>query len=251
MKINNLAIIQARSNSTRLPKKVLMKLQDKTVLEHVINRVKESHLIDDIVVATTLNNDDIEIVKICSKNNIKVYCGSEDDVLDRFYQIAKILKPTNVIRITADCPVIDPKIIDMVIESHLSNSIDYTSNTIVPTFPDGLDIEVFKFYALEKAFFNATLLSEREHVTPYIRNNKDIFTDLNVKNKINYSNKRWTLDNKEDFEFLSIIYENLYHKNNLFGFSEILDFLEKNPEIEKINSSIERNEGYKKSLLND
>lgn len=247
-----LAIIQARTGSSRLPNKVLMKLADKTVLEHVVNRVKASKLVSDVIVATTLNDQDLEIVKICAQNNIKVYCGSENDVLDRFYQIAKILKPKNIIRITADCPVIDPEIIDLVISEHIKSESDYTSNVIPSTtFPDGLDVEVFTYESLEKAYYNSILASQREHVTPYINKNDSIFKLGNVENKIDLSDKRWTLDNKEDFDFLSEVFSNLYFKNNFFGMNEILDFIAYNPELENINKHIERNEGYKKSLLND
>lgn len=247
-----LAIIQARTGSSRLPNKVLLKLVDKTVLEHVINRVKSSKLVSDVVVATTLSDQDLDIVKICSKNNIKVYCGSENDVLDRFYQIVKILKPKNIVRITADCPVIDPEVIDLVISAHIKSESDYTSNSAIKTtFPDGEDVEVFTYNSLEKAYYESKLPSQREHVTPYINRNSSIFKLGNVENEIDLSDKRWTLDNKEDFDFLNEIFSNLYLKNNFFGMHEILDFIAKNPELENINKHIERNEGYKKSLLND
>jgi spore coat polysaccharide biosynthesis protein SpsF (cytidylyltransferase family) len=243
-----LAIIQARVGSTRLPSKVLMKLQNKTVLEHVVNRVKRSKYIDEVIVATTINKEDLEIVKICANQNIRVFCGSQNDVLDRFYQIAKILKPVNIVRITADCPLMDANVIDKIIKEHLKTKSDYTSNTLRETYPDGEDVEVFKFDSLEKAWNKAKLNSEREHVTPYI---KKFFKTLDVCYKQNLHAKRWTLDKKEDFEFIKIIYNNLYKKNKFFGIEDVLKFLEKNPEIEKINQHITRNEGYKKSILED
>jgi spore coat polysaccharide biosynthesis protein SpsF (cytidylyltransferase family) len=246
-----LAIIQARTESTRLPNKVLMKLGHKTVLENVISRVKKSNLISDIVVATTLKNEDIKIVNICSKNNIKVFCGEENNVLSRFYQLSKILKAKNIVRITSDCPVIDPNIIDLVIQKYKENNVDYVSNTLTPTFPDGLDVEVFSFYSLEKAFFESTLLSDREHVTPYIYRNKDLFKSINITNSNNLSYMRWTLDNIEDFNFLEKIYIKLYNKKKLFLMNDILKLLEKEPYLININKHIERNQGYKKSLNED
>lgn len=249
--MNYLAIIQARTGSTRLPNKVLMNLAGEPVLKHVISRVKASTLVSDLVVATTLSNEDVEIVKLVSNLNVKVYCGSENDVLDRFYQIAKITQPDNIVRITADCPVIDPKVIDLVISEYEKNNVDYASNALNPTFPDGLDVEVFSFRSLEKAYFEAKLYSEREHVTPYINKNKHIFKVINITNNIDLSNKRWTLDNKEDFIFLESIFNALFYKNFLFGMDDILDFLNYKPELENINKHINRNEGYKTSLLKD
>jgi spore coat polysaccharide biosynthesis protein SpsF (cytidylyltransferase family) len=249
-KIDYLAIIQARTSSTRLPNKVLMKLGEFSVIKNIILRLKRSKFINDIVIATTINKEDKKIVSEIIDMDIRVFCGSENDVLDRFYQVAKLLKPNNIVRITSDCPVIDSEIVDKVIELHKENNSDYTSNTLEETFPDGLDIEVFTYNALENAWKNAKLLSEREHVTPFIRNSNN-FKKSNLKNYIDLSKKRWTLDNKEDYEFLKIIFDNLYYKNHNFNMNDILDFINKNPEIENINSHIIRNEGYKKSLLED
>ncbi len=250
--MKNLAIIQARTGSSRLPDKVLMKLEDKTVIEHVFNRVKKSRLVSDIVVATTLKEEDLRIVKICAENNIKVYCGSENDVLDRFYQIAKILNPDNIVRITADCPVIDPNIIDLVIVQHIQKNADYTCNGLDKvTFPDGQDVEVIKFEALKIAYLESTLKSEKEHVTPFIRYKPDRFKLLNVENTHDLSDQRWTLDNIEDFKLLKIIFSNLYQENNFFGMEQIFKFIEKNPDVKKINDRIIRNEGYQKSLIDD
>jgi len=245
-----IGIIQARVGSTRLPKKVLKKVEGKTILEHVINRVKAAKNLDDIIVATTIKKEDLEIVKLCAQQGISVFCGSEDDVLDRYYQAARLFKAENIVRITSDCPLIDPKIIDNVIDLYFKENADYATNTIPETFPDGEDVEVFRFNALRTAWKNAKLASEREHVTPYIRNNS-IFKIANLKCKPNLATKRWTLDEPEDFEFVKTIYKNLYHKNPLFGMKEILGFLKKHPEVESINKNIVRNEGYLKSLRED
>jgi len=246
-----LGIIQARVGSTRLPRKVLKKVEGKTILEHVINRVKAAKNLDDIIVATTIKKEDLEIVKLCAQQGISVFCGSEDDVLDRYYQAARLFKAESIVRITSDCSLIDPKIIDNVIDLYLKENADYATNTMPETFPDGEDVEVFSFNALRIAWKNAKLASEREHVTPYIRNNPDIFKIVNLKCKPSLATKRWTLDEPEDFEFIKIIYKNLYPRNPLFGMKEILDFLKEHPEVERVNKGIIRNEGYLKSLKED
>ncbi|MBM3702108.1 MAG: acylneuraminate cytidylyltransferase [Actinobacteria bacterium] len=246
-----IAIIQARIASARLPGKVMFDLEGETVLEQVIKRVKSSKMIDDIIIATTIKKADLKIVKICNNIGIKYFCGSEEDVLDRYYQAAKLFNPKQVARITSDCPLIDPKVIDKVIRLHLKEKADYTSNTLKEIFPDGEDVEIFTFETLNKAWRNAKLLSEREHVTPYIKKHPKIFKIRNLENDKNLSNKRWTLDNPEDYEFIKVIYKNLYVKNHLFGVEEILDFLNRNPDVERINEHIKRNEGYLKSLKND
>ncbi len=249
--MNTVAIIQARISSTRLPGKVLKKIEGKTILEHVINRVRAAKNLDEVIVATTVKKEDLEIVKLCANLGISIFCGSEDDVLDRYYQTARLLKANHIVRITADCPLIDPQVIDKVIELYFQKKADYASNTMIETFPDGLDTEVFSFKTLKIAWKNAKLFSEREHVTPYIRNNPNIFKIVNFKSNINSKNKRWTLDEPEDLEFIKIIYKNLYYEDSLFGMEKILDFLKKNPKVEKINKYIIRNEGYLKSLKKD
>jgi len=245
------AIIQARLGSTRLANKVLKFLGDKTVLEHVCDRVKESKHVDEIFVATTINKQDLQIVELCSSKGIRVFCGSEEDVLDRYYQLAKLIDVSHIVRITADCPVIDPGLIDYIIKEHLESRSDYTSNTIIDSFPDGLDTEIFKFKALEKAWKEATLKSEREHVTPYIKKNPEIFSQNSIISKNDYSEKRWTLDTDLDYEFLSFIFRELYSVNQYFGMNDILKLLSNNSSKEMINSNIIRNEGYIKSLNED
>jgi len=245
-----IAIIQARLGSTRLPGKVLLDLEGRTVLEHVIRRVKSSKLVNNVIVGTTINKDDLEIVKLCADLGINVYCGSEDDVLDRYYQTARLFKADHIVRITSDCPLIDPMVIDEVITLHMREKADYTSNTLKETYPDGEDIEVFTFAALKEAWKRAKLSSEREHVTPFMRKNP-AFKLSNLEYNNDLSHKRWTLDNPEDYDFIKLIYQNIYTKNPDFGMEEILEFIDKNPDIEKINRNINRNEGYLKSLKED
>jgi len=249
--MNIIAVIQARVGATRLPGKVLKKIEGKTVLEHVINRVQAARKIDNIVVATTVKKEDLKIVQLCAKLGISIFCGSEDDVLDRYYQAARLFKAEHIIRITSDCPLIDPQVIEEVIELYLKEKADYATNTMPETFPDGLDTEIFSFKTLKIAWENAKLSSEREHVTPFVRKNPNIFKLVSLRSNINLNNKRWTIDEPKDFEFIKIIYKNLYPKDSLFGMKKILNFLKKHPEIEEINNNIIRNEGYLKSLEAD
>lgn len=249
--MKNIAIIQARMTSSRLPGKATLKLAGKTVTEHVVERVKQSKLVDEVFVATPMDSEELPLINLLSGKNIRVFCGSTNDVLDRFYQLAKVIKPENVVRITGDCPAIDPEIIDQVIEKHLKTGADYTSNTIIETFPDGLDVEVFKFSVLKEAWQNASLQSEREHVTLYIRNNKNKYKMENLSSPTNLSNKRWTIDEQRDYEFLLNIFENIYPTNQNFRMKDVLEYLKKNSDVEKINSNIVRNEGLIKSLKKD
>lgn len=248
--INNLAIIQARTGATRLPNKVLIDIKGKKILEHVIDRVKSSKYIDEVVVATTINKNDLKIVSLCAKNDIRVFCGAEEDVLDRYYQVAKLLKPKNVVRITADCPMHDSQIIDLVIKNHLQSDSDYTSNVLEETYPDGLDCEIMKFAVLEEAWKTARLLSEREHATQFIINN-DKYTKCSVVNSFNCGNERWTLDTENDLKLIQAVYNQLYEKNPLFRYEEIMSMLNENPHIREFNRDSIRNEGLIKSLRND
>jgi spore coat polysaccharide biosynthesis protein SpsF len=249
--MNIVAMIQARIGSTRLPGKVLLPLEGKTVLERVVERAQRSNKIEEVIVITTLNREDMEIVKICSHSGVRVFCGSETDVLDRFYQTAKLLEPDHIVRITADCPLIDAKIIDRVVDKHLAEKNDYTSNVLKETFPDGQDNEIFTFRALKKTWKEARLTSEREHVTLYIRNHPEIFKLGNLEFETDLSKKRWTIDNEEDYHFISEIYKKLHKNNTLFKMQDVLDLLDSFPNLEKINHHIRRNEGYRKSLAED
>lgn len=246
-----IALIQARTGARRLPNKVLLKLGDKTVLEQVVGRVRRAGRIDDLAVVTTVAVDDLKIVELCSTNGIRVLCGSENDVLDRFYQAARLLKAEHIVRITADCPLMDPSVIDQVIDAYFDSGADYCSNVLTQTFPDGLDIEVFSFAALKKAWEKATMTSEREHVTPYIRNHKRMFKTVSLEHPRNLGVHRWTLDEARDYEFIRKIFDGLYDGNPYFGMDDILKYIESNPKLKAINADITRNEGYGKSLKED
>jgi spore coat polysaccharide biosynthesis protein SpsF len=245
-----LAILQARFSSSRLPGKVLKPILGKPMLLHQIERVQHSKMIDKLVVATSVDSSDDNIEKTCINNNIEVFRGSLDNVLDRFYQCSKHYNPSHIVRLTGDCPVVDWQVIDQAIDCHISTKSDYTSNILPPTYPDGLDVEVAKFSALEEASKCAVLPSELEHVMPYLRTNSR-FKKFNLESEEDLSEHRWTVDNSEDFEFIEKIYEELYLKNNKFNAHDILKLLEKNPQIKDKNYHIKRNEGALKSYKED
>ena len=237
-----LAIIQARYNSTRFPGKVVKKINNKTILEILIKRLSRSKHVSNIIVACSKNKKDLAIVNICKKLGINYFAGSEDDILDRLYKAAKKYKAKNIVRITADCPLIDSKIVDDVISNFFLNNADYASNTNPPTFPDGFDVEVFKFRALKETYIKARKSTDREHVTPFIINNNK-FKKFNLKNLIDYSSLRLTLDEKEDFILIAKIIK--YFNNNLnFSLKNILDLYKKKKNFFLINSHLVRNEGY-------
>lgn len=252
MRENNIiAIIQARTGSTRLPGKVLKQIKRKTILQHIYERVSSVNLIKKTFIATTILDEDVKILKLCLKKKIPFFVGSVNDVLDRYYQLAKLIKPIHIVRITADCPVIDPRVINKIIKIHLEGQFDYTCNNMEIPFPDGQDVEVFKFIALKEAWKKAKLASDREHVTPYIKFNDNFFKIKKVLSTAKYSKLRWTLDEKEDFKLIKIFYEKLYDKNKYFGMKELLSLISKNKNLNLINQMYLREEGYKKSLLND
>lgn len=218
----------------------MLDLCGKTVLGHIIERVKKVENIDEIVVATTTKEDDILIVEETLKYGVKVFRGSEEDVLSRYYYAAKENEADVVVRITSDCPLIDPEVTQKTIDYYLRNkdNFDYVSNTLERTFPRGLDTEVFSFKQLEVAYSKAKEKYQREHVTPFIyENSNNIFY---YKNDIDYSKYRWTLDTKEDFELISKIYEELYKEQHDFYFKDIIELFRIKPELFNINSHIEQ-----------
>lgn len=238
------AIVQTRMGSTRLPGKVMLDLCGKPVIDHVIDRLKQSKLLNEIIIATTALEADRVIVGQAKKNKVKWFCGSEDDVLSRYYYAAKENNLDTVVRITSDCPLIDPVLLDKIVEFYISNNYTLVTNAgnnlTQRTFPRGLDVEVFSFRVLEDAFYNATKSHQREHVTPYMYESygKDIYY---YKNDMDYSNLRWTLDTNEDFELIAIVYDKLYDRyDGKFGFEEVLDLMKMNPELCRINANVEQ-----------
>jgi spore coat polysaccharide biosynthesis protein SpsF len=255
--MKNIVIIQARYNSTRLPGKVLMEIEGKTILQHVYNRVKQSKLIDDIIVAIPEN--DKKLIEIMDEdyypNGMNYFCGDEISVLDRFYKCVGWFFPNsdNIVRITADCPLISWEIIDKVIEKHIKEDNDYTCTGLPgqSSFPDGCDVGIMKREALYKTWDEAKLDSERWHVTPYITNHPELFKIGILKSDIDYSKKRWTIDEIDDYYFIMAVYEKLHPKNPLFTFEDIIELLNKYPEYEYINNHIGRDEGYFKDIKNE
>lgn len=246
-----LAILQARLSSTRLPGKVLLPILGRPMLELQVERILRSTKISELLIATSTSPEDEKIVALCLRLGIRYYQGQLDDVLDRFYKAAEETGPENVIRLTGDCPLVDPSVIDRVVTYFESDTFDYASNTLEPTFPDGLDVEVFTFSGLRRCWSEARLPSEREHVTPYFYSNPQIFKLGSYKDQINRSNIRWTVDEAADYELITKIYEGCYRNNAKFDMNDVLTFLESNPELMEINANFQRNEGYLKSLEKD
>ena len=240
-KKNIVAIIQARSNSLRFPKKVLKKINNKTLLEILIKRLKLSKYISEIVVATTHSNDDNEIIKICKKLNINYYKGDEKNVLKRYYYAAKTFKASEIVRITGDCPLIDHTIVDLVISKYLLSKVDYASNINPPSFPDGMDVEIFSIEVLKKIYIKKLQSHHKEHVTTYIRESNN-FKKLNIKYYKDFSKLRLCVDYEEDLVLLEKILKRFKFKIN-FSLKSILDFMKKNPELKKLNNKYVRNEG--------
>ena len=255
--IDILIILQARVSSSRLPGKVLKKILDKPMLEHQIQRLAQVQTPHQLVVATSNEKDDEAIALLCKQLNVACYRGSLNDVLARYYFAAMDAntktqgKIKHIVRVTGDCPLIDANIIDNVISLYLKEQVDYCSNCTPATLPDGLDVEVFSLSALEIAHHNARKPSEREHVTPYIRNNVHLFTQVNYIHQPDLSHYRWTVDESKDFSFVTKIYQALYPSNSNFTLTDILDLITKQPELSEINQHIMRNEGFKKSELAD
>lgn len=237
------AIVQARTSSTRLPEKVLKNLPfdgNITVLEQVIRRLKRSKMLDEIIIATTTDENDEKIVNIAEKENIPWFRGSKDNVLERYYLAARENNLDIVVRITSDCPCVDPDIVDMLVEHHINSNSDYTSNTLIRTFPVGLDVEVINFNALKKCYYNAKSDLEKEHVTMYVHNNLDSFKTENV-NALNESygpQIRITLDTEEDYVLLCAVFDYLYKKDIFFKSEDIINLFKDKPWLQLINKKI-------------
>jgi len=245
-----LAVVQARMTSTRLPGKVMKKIIDKPMIYYLLERLKYAKGIDKIVVATTTNRTDDVLAKYVESLGVDVFRGSENDVLDRFYKTALKYNPTHIARVTGDCPLIDPQIVNKLISFYIKEKIDYAG--LRPKFAEGLDFSILTFDALKTIWESAEMESEREHVTLYIRNNKKNFKFKKLKKKRDDSDYRITVDEPEDFEVVKSIFEALYEKNRYpFGFSEIKKFLDNHPEIMNKNKDIIRNEGLLISLRKD
>jgi spore coat polysaccharide biosynthesis protein SpsF (cytidylyltransferase family) len=252
MELKTILITQARTGSTRLPGKVLKEINGKSLLEIHLERLKKCLKISEIIVATTANDEDGIIYEKALKLGFSSFRGSETDVLDRFYQSVKDKNADWIVRVTSDCPLIDPELVDEIVTFVQENNCDYCSNGLIENFPDGQDVEVFKFSALKIAWENAVLKSEREHVTPYIRNNSD-FNNCNLFKAINFpchsdfSKIRMTVDEQRDFDLLEILIHQLGTEKTWLTYT---NFIIQN-DLARVNDQIIRNEGLIKSLKND
>lgn len=247
-----LVIIQARCGSTRLPNKVLKNLCGKPALQRMIERVQKSKVVDEVMVATSIAKNNLPILSLCAELGVRVGVGSEDDVLDRYYQTAKLLKPEYIIRLTADCPCFDAELLDDALLG-IKDDTDYMG-MLSETFADGLDIQIITYNALEKSWHEAVHSFEREHVTQYAIRHPEIFKLQDYVSPIGFfGNHRWTVDEPEDFEVVKRIYKHfMYDKNtDEFGYRDILNFLDEHPEIRQINSKFHRDEGLEKSIRED
>ncbi|EEA93264.1 cytidylyltransferase domain-containing protein [Pseudovibrio sp. JE062] len=246
-----LAILQARLSSSRLPGKVLKPILGKPMLIHQIERIRRSKLIDELVVATSCEESDDQLEHCLKQAGCKVYRGDLSDVLSRFCGAAQQLpEASTIVRLTGDCPLTDWNVLDAAIAYFKANSFDYVSNADPATWPDGLDVEVMTRSALFDAGKHAKLKSDREHVTSYIRNNKQHYRIGTLLNDEDLSALRWTVDEPEDFAFVTKVYDRLYSSNPNFATKEILDLIAVEPDLIQ-NSHLKRNEGYLKSLAND
>ncbi len=241
-------------SSTRLPHKVMRPICGEPMLFRQLERLRDSKRVDRWLVVTSSQPEDEVLVDECRRRGWEVFTGSLHDVLDRFYQAAVPIGPDQIVRVTGDCPLIDPEIIDQLIDFHLKGGFEYSSNALEPTFPDGLDCEIIEWNVIKSSWENAKIPSEREHVTPYIYKgfkSNPRFRIGSFKGERDLSHLRWTVDESQDLELVVKIYEALYLRNSKFRTPDILNLLEQRPELKKLNSSIERNEGYRKSLEKD
>lgn len=245
------AILQARLSSSRLPGKVLKPILGRPMLWHHLERIKRVKKIDKIIVATSDQADDDPIEMLCHQSGIDCFRGSLNDVLDRYFWAAKKYEAKTVIRLTGDCPLADPEVIDFGIEFFLNNDFDYVSNCVERSYPIGLDMEIFRFKCLEDASREARLPSQREHVTLFIQDNPKRYKLGHFKNDRDLSHHRWTVDEPADFEFVKQVYDSLYNDNPYFTTNDILGLLNDKPELCQINYDIVHGQGYLKSLEED
>jgi spore coat polysaccharide biosynthesis protein SpsF len=235
---NIVAIIQARMGSTRLPGKVLAEICGRPILWHVVERTRAAQSLNSVVVATTTKPADDVIAAFCREHGVDCFRGSEEDVLDRYYMAAREHAAEVVVRITSDCPLIDPEIVDKTVRAFLGERPDYASNSLIQTYPRGLDTEVMSFRTLEAAWREARLPYQRTHVTPYIYQNPERFKILPVTGDRNYSAYRWTVDTPEDLELVRAIYTRLTGESVLLN--DVVRLMEREPELADINRSVKQ-----------
>ena len=246
------AVVQARLGSSRLPGKALLDIAGRPMVAHVVDRALAIDGVDAAVLATTLNPADDALADFARRRDIPCTRGSEDDVLDRFHQTITEHPADVIVRVTADCPLLDPRVSGLVLAEYLrrTGDVDYVSNVHPPTYPDGLDTEVLSREALERAWRDTDQTSDREHVTSYIWRNPGAFRLANVATEPSRAHLRWTVDEGADLEFVRAVYARL-DAGSLFGMGEILELLSAEPDLAHINAGLSRNEGYARSLRAD
>lgn len=228
--------------STRLPGKILYEVLGKPLLEYQIERLGQVRQADELLIATTTNDSDQPIIELCERLGVAYYRGSEEDVLARYYYASQESMADNIVRITSDCPLIDPRVMDEVISIYLNNynKYDYVSNTLERTYPRGLDTEIFSWAALEKAHKEASERAEREHVTLHMYRHPERFRLANYSSDKDYSKHRWTVDTPEDFELIKLILQELYALNSRFTWMDVIGLLDEHPEWVEINAAVEQ-----------
>lgn len=235
--MNLAVIIQARMGSTRLPGKIFKDICGQPMLAHVISRVRRASLPNNVIVATSTEAADDVVAEFCAANSVNVFRGSELDVLDRYYQAARAHAADAVVRITSDCPLIDPEVMDQTIRAFVEMKPDYANNFMARTYPRGLDTEVISISALERAWRNASEPYQRMHVTPYIYQNPAEFNCINIAGDHNYSGYRWTVDTVEDLDMVRAVYDRLGPSGD-FGWRDVLALMQREPALAEMNSGI-------------
>lgn len=241
-----LVILQARMSSKRFPGKVLQDLLGKPMIIRQISRIQSAKNIGKIVVATTRREDDDLLASTLLENEIDIYRGATDDVISRYVKVIRKFQANTVVRLTADCPLVMPELLDSMIEDFSYNNWDYLSNTIFPTYPDGLDIEIFSAKSLITLYSMKLTDPEKEHVTLGFHNRKKEFNLHNYESNLDYSNLRWTVDYPEDLEFIRNVYSKFQDRMNMFGFDEVLDLIRENPGMQSVIPASLRNEALPK-----
>ncbi len=232
-----IAIIQARMGSTRLPGKVLEEVGSQTVLARVVERTRRAKRLDEIMVATSELPADDGISATCAQRGWACFRGSEKDVLDRYYQAALVCGAEAVVRVTSDCPLIDPEVVDLIVGTFLDQRVDYATNDFPPTYPRGLDAEAFTMAALTRAWGKAKETYQREHVTPFFYENPELFSVASVRAESDYSGYRWTLDTPEDLQLIREIYRRFDNRDD-FSWREVLSLMQREPELALINAHV-------------
>lgn len=245
-------IVQARMSSRRLPGKVMLPLAGVPMLQRQLERLSRSRMITQRVVATTCNQEDDVIEALCRQMGVEIFRGSEDDVLDRYYRAAESVKADIVVRVTADCPMVDPALLDQVVQQFLQHAVAYASNVgEQPSYPNGFEVEVCAFDALATAWRDAQWRSEREHVTPYLIKHPELFPRVTQSSPINYASMRVTVDYAEDYAVVNDVFTALFVDNPDFSVGDVVSYIEKHPDVLAPNQHIQRNDGYAFSLAND